>query len=123
MTRPGRRGSGRRLISGAMIALLAAVSLAGNTDLNAPPRFDGAGYAVLGEALATGRGYREIDRPEPTWHAHFPPGYPAALAALWRTTGRSVAAAHLVSGVCTVAATLAAWVWFRRLYSSRIALV
>ncbi|HMB08813.1 MAG TPA: glycosyltransferase family 39 protein, partial [Isosphaeraceae bacterium] len=106
-----------------IVALLSAVSLGGNTDLNAPPRFDGAGYAVLGEALATGRGYREIDRPEPTWHAHFPPGYPAILAALWRITGRSVAPAHLVSGACTVVATLAAWIWFRRLYSPRIALV
>jgi hypothetical protein len=41
-----------------MIALLSAASVAGNTDLSAPPRFDGAGYSVLGEALATGRGYR-----------------------------------------------------------------
>src|SRR5438105_2633419 len=110
MSRRLRGGSEHPLISSAIIALVATVSLAGQSDLNAPPRFDGAGYAVLGEALATGRGYREIDRPEPTWHAHFPPGYPAALATLWRLTGRSVRAAHLLSGVGTVAATLAAWV-------------
>jgi hypothetical protein len=121
MTGRRREGSGRPLISGAVLALLSGAMLAGNTDLKAPPRFDGAGYAVLGEALATGRGYREIDRPEPTWHAHFPPGYPLALAALWRITGPSARAAHLLSAFCTVAATLAAWAWFRQLYPSRIA--
>ena len=30
----------------------------------APPRFDGAGYAVLARSLASGQGYREIDHPD-----------------------------------------------------------
>jgi len=106
-----------------VIALCSAVSLAGNTCLLAPPRFDGAGYAVLAEALATGRGYRDIALPESTRHTHFPPGYPAALAVLWSATGRSLAAAHLFSCVCTVAATLLAWLWFRRLYPPRVAFI
>jgi hypothetical protein len=121
MTRPRRAGSERPFLSGAVLALLSVVLIAANTDLEATPRFDGAGYAVLGKALATGQGYREINRPEPTWHAHFPPGYPLALAALWRMTGPSVLAAHLLSVACTVAATLAAWVWFRQLYAPRVA--
>jgi len=110
-------------IHGALIALCSALSLAGNTSLQEPPRFDGAGYAMLAESLATGQGYRDIALPEPTRHTHFPPGYPAALAVLWRITGRSLAAAHLFSCACTVAATLTAWLWFRYLYAPRVAFV
>ena len=98
------------------ITLVAAVSVWCNTDVRNPPRFDGAGYAVLAEALASGRGYREIEHPAAPRHAHFPPGYPAALAVLWRVTGRSSATAHGLSLVCTVAATLTAWRWFRTMY-------
>src|SRR5437868_1319470 len=94
---------------GGLIFAAAAVSAAWSADLRTPPRFDGAGYAVLAEALATGQGYREIDRPDSPRHAHFPPGYPVALATLWSATGRSVPAAHGLSLISTVAATLAAW--------------
>jgi hypothetical protein len=113
----------RRLIStlgpGFVLAAIAAASVGLNTDLTAPPRFDGAGYAVLGEALATGRGYREINEPDSPRHAHFPPGYPAALALLWWPAGRSVVAAHLFSAGCTVAAVFLAWRWFRTIYAPR----
>ncbi len=119
--RPSRRAN--LWISALAIALCSAVSLVGNTSLQAPPRFDGAGYAVLAEALATGQGYRDIALPEPTRHTHFPPAYPAALAVLWKITGRSVAAAHLFSCACTVAATLFAWLWFRCMYPHRVALI
>ncbi len=106
-------------------AILAVVvtSVGLNGDLSAPPRFDGAGYAVLGEALASGRGYREINEPGSPRHDHFPPGYPTALALLWRLTGRSVAAAHLFSAFCTVVAVLLAWRWFQKIYSPRSALI
>jgi hypothetical protein len=103
--------------------LLAAVSVGLNTDFYADPRFDGAGYAVLGEALAASQGYREIDHPDQPRHAHFPPGYPATLAVIWKITGRSVLAAHVFSSICTVAAVLLSWGWFRILYAPRIALV
>ena len=105
------------------LAVVAAASVGLNTDLSAPPRFDGAGYAVLGEALASGAGYREISEPGSPRHAHFPPGYPAALALLWSFTGRSVVAAHVFSISCTVAAVLLAWRWFRTIYSPRLALI
>ena len=45
-----------------------------NTRFHSPPRFDGAGYAVLAESLLAGQGYREIDHPERPPHAHYPPG-------------------------------------------------
>ena len=121
MKRVGCEGAGHLAGTGVLLAIVAAVAIGGNSDIDAPPRFDGAGYAVLGEALRTGRGYREIDHPEQPRHAHYPPGYPAALALLWRMTGRSVAAAHWLSFACTVAATLIAWGWFRSLYPPRIA--
>jgi hypothetical protein len=105
------------------IALCCALSLAGNTSLQAPPRFDGAGYAMLAEALATGQGYRDIALPQPTRHTHFPPGYPAILALVWKLTGNSVAAAHLFSCACTVAASVLAWLWFRWLYPRRVAFI
>jgi hypothetical protein len=110
-------------LTGGLITTIALASAWLNTDLQAPPRFDGAGYAVLAESLTTGRGYREIDRPGAPRHAHFPPAYPIVLAALWRITGRSVAAAHLLSLGCTLAAVIAAWRWFRYMESSRVAAI
>jgi hypothetical protein len=110
-----------RFGEGTAIVIVAAIVIGGNMDRSAPPRFDGAGYAVLGEALATGRGYREIDHPEQPRHAHYPPGYPAALALLWRLVGPSIAAAHELSRLSTLTAILAAWWWFRSLYPARIA--
>jgi hypothetical protein len=118
-----RKQPGSTLAPYLLLALAAAVSVGLSTDLASPPRFDGAGYAVLGEALASGRGYREIDRPGALRHAHFPPGYPAALALLWRIAGRSVAAAHGFSAACMVASVLLAWRWFTALYPPRQALI
>lgn len=110
------------LLQGAILAAVAAAAIGWNTDFQAPPRFDGAGYAVLAEALRSGAGYREIDHPDRPPHAHFPPGYPLALAALWGVTGRSAGAAHGLSIACTVAAILASWRWFRTIYPPGIAL-
>ncbi len=113
----------RRLLAAAILVVVSTLSIAGNTDVNAPPRFDGAGYAMLAEALAKGQGYREIALPIPTRHAHFPPGYPLVLAALTRIAGRSPEAAHLFSIGCTVTATLLAWIWFRSMFAPRVAFV
>jgi hypothetical protein len=101
--------------SACLIAAASAVSVCGDAPWSAPPRYDGAGYAVLAQALLEGQGYRAIDHPDRPRHAHFPPGYPMLLAAIWRVTGVSAFAAHAASVLCTVGATLAAWCWFRRL--------
>jgi hypothetical protein len=45
---------------------------------------DDAIYAMLGKALATGEGYRMINLPGSPHATHYPPGYPAFLAVLWR---------------------------------------
>ncbi|MDB5352825.1 MAG: hypothetical protein JWN86_4072 [Planctomycetota bacterium] len=100
-------------LDGVLVAAVCAASLAANARLDAPPRFDGAGYAVLARSILERRDYREIDRPDAPRHAHFPPGYPLALAALWSVTGPSAASAHAFSLACTMGATLLAWLWFR----------
>lgn len=46
--------------------------------------YDDAHYVILGESLATGRGYRYLNLPGAPHGTHFPPGYPALLALLWR---------------------------------------
>jgi hypothetical protein len=111
------------LLHGAIVATVATAALAWSTPFHAPPRFDGAGYAVLGQSLLTGHGFHEIDQPDQPPHAHYPPGYPAALAVLWCVTGRSTVAAHTFSLICTVAAVVVAWLWFGTLYRPRAALV
>src|SRR6516162_7817401 len=117
-----RRSSlGSLWVTAGLITAVSAFCVAGNAGFHEPPRYDGAGYAVLAEAIATGRGYREIDHPASPRHAHFPPGYPAILSIVWRTTHRSVAVAHLVSLTCTVGATITAWLWFRSLFAPRVA--
>jgi Dolichyl-phosphate-mannose-protein mannosyltransferase len=87
------------------------------------PRFDGAGYAVLGQALTSGQGYREINQPGAPPHDHFPPGYPFALALLWWFTGRSTVGVHVFSMLCTIVAVLLGWRWFRTMYPPRTALL
>ena len=109
-----RRGEVKQsAIAACLVALVSAVNIGFNTLWSAPPRFDGAGYAVLAQSLLRGEGYRAIDHPDRPRHAHFPPGYPLLLALTWGLVGKSAAAGHAVSGLLTVGATLAAWLWFR----------
>lgn len=46
--------------------------------------YDDAQYLVLAKSLATGNGYRFLNLPGAPLATHFPPGYPAFLALLWR---------------------------------------
>ena len=113
----------RPFLHAAIVAAVAAVSVGLNTRLDEPPRFDGAGYAMLARSLGTGQGYREVQHPDRPPHTHYPPGYPVALAALWRLTGPSMAGTHGLSVAATLAATLLAWRWFRAIYPAGIALL
>lgn len=45
---------------------------------------DDAMYVILARSLATGEGYRFLNIPGTPPATHFPPGYPALLALLWR---------------------------------------
>jgi hypothetical protein len=43
-------------------------------------------YVILAKALATGQGYRWVHVPGAPAATHFPPGYPALLALLWKVS-------------------------------------
>ena len=104
-----------------LAAIISLFCTLASTDLNAPPRYDGAGYAVLATSILEGQDYRAIDQPDRPLHAHFPPGYPAALATAWTWIGPSDRVAHLLSAACT---TLAVWLfaaWFARIERPRVA--
>lgn len=45
---------------------------------------DDAMYVILAKSLATGQGYRYLNIPGMPVATHFPPGYPALLAVVWR---------------------------------------
>jgi hypothetical protein len=49
---------------------------------------DDAIYVILGRALASGAGYRYLNLPHMPYATHYPPGYPALLAVLWRIAPR-----------------------------------
>jgi Dolichyl-phosphate-mannose-protein mannosyltransferase len=117
-----RRGIRRRVGAGLLVACVAALGICGNAVWSAPPRFDGAGYALLARALLAGEGYRNVDHPDRPRHAHFPPGYPAVLALLWSVTGLSARAAHLASACFAIGACVATWCWYRSLLPRRSAL-
>ena len=46
--------------------------------------YDDALYTILGKALASGEGYRYLNIPGSPPATHYPPGYPALLALLWK---------------------------------------
>lgn len=63
-------------------ALLTALALTGGIPVGA--FYDDGIYVALAEALATGEGYRHLNLPGEPAATHFPPGYPAFLALLWK---------------------------------------
>ena len=114
---------GSRWRAGSLVGIACTACIVGNASWSAPPRYDGAGYAVLARALLERHSYRAIDHPDEPRHGHFPPGYPATLAAVWKVTGMSVRAAHLISVACTTLAVIASWWWFRRFMPDDTALI
>jgi len=100
------------LLVGLSLWILPAVNL---TD---PPRFDETGYAILGKSLAEGRGYHEIDKPQAPAHAHFPPGWPMALAVIWSIIPKAVLPATESAHLLTLALWLASIALWHRWYKA-----
>ena len=111
----------RRAGIGGLIVAVAALAIVPRLRFDEPPRYDGAGYATLARSLAEGTGYRDITHPDSPPHVHFPPGYPLALAAIFRTFGPSVPPAHGFSVLCTLVAVWAFWRWWRRIEGRSVA--
>jgi hypothetical protein len=65
---------------------------------------DDARYLVLADALASGRGYRDLHMPGEPLHAFYPPLYPALLVPIRAAGGGLVAskALSLLAGACAV---------------------
>ena len=86
--------------------------------LNAPPRFDETGYAILAKSIADGRGYCEIDKPNAPPHAHFPPAWPWVLGLAWQVIPTRIfsitQSAHLISVVFWLTSVLLFHKWFQR---------
>ena len=83
-------------------------------------------YVILAKALATGHGLRYLQLPGEPYATHFPPGYPAFLAVLWKVAPdfpRNVAVFKFANaGLLALAAFLGYLLGVRRLgLSPRIA--
>jgi len=80
-----------RLIPLLLLGLLCAALLLNG---HLVPAGDNTTYMVLGQALATGQGYRMISDPRAPQMALYPPGYPVVLAGMMLLTGT---ASHLLA--------------------------
>lgn len=60
---------------------------------------DNADYYILGKALATGKGFRNISEPEQPLATHFPPGYPLIIAAVLKISPDNIAAIKTLNGI------------------------
>ncbi len=76
--------SNSQLIPIAIAALVLAVAVLTVTPWPVGAFEDDAIYTVLGKSLAEGQGYRLINLPGAPNATHFPPGYPALIAVMWR---------------------------------------
>ncbi|HJU74915.1 MAG TPA: hypothetical protein VJ717_14325 [Gemmatimonadaceae bacterium] len=72
------------LVPGVIGALVFIVAVSTVTPWPVGAFEDDAIYTVLAKALAEGEGYRLVNLPGAPNATHFPPGYPAFLALLWR---------------------------------------
>ncbi|HXT15915.1 MAG TPA: hypothetical protein VN706_09835 [Gemmatimonadaceae bacterium] len=69
------------VLTGALVLLVGVFAMDG---VPVGAVHDDAMYVLLAKALATGHGYRWINVPGAPAATHFPPGYPALLALVWR---------------------------------------
>lgn len=61
-------------------------------------------YVSVGKALATGLGYVRYEDPSHPFETRYPPGLPLAVAGVWRLSGGSLDALHLIPLLFSVAA-------------------
>lgn len=80
---PARPHSGRAAVALTALAVL-GIGLAIIDALPVGVFYDDAMYVILAKSLATGHGYRWLNLPGTPPATHFPPGYPALLATIWR---------------------------------------
>jgi hypothetical protein len=87
MNRPTLSALGRRAdlyIPLGIAAVVLAIAISTVTPWPVGAFEDDAVYTILGKSLAEGTGYRMLNLPGAPAATHYPPGYPALLAVLWR---------------------------------------
>jgi len=116
VTDVGRREQGR-LVPLVLFALVTAVGMWAVTPGPVGAFVDDGHYTVLAQSLATGHGYRYLNVPDQPHATHFPPGYPAFLALLWRLRPSfpdNVALFRLANVLLTAAASVGAYTLGRK---------
>ena len=117
MSDSARTGRGQRLVPIVLFGLVTAVAMWAATPAPVGAFVDDGFYTVLAQSLATGQGYRYLNVPGAPNATHFPPGYPALLALLWRVWPvfpDNVALFRLANVLLTAAASVGAYAFARR---------
>ena len=68
----------------AACAIVGAIALAAVTPVPVGVFWDDGVYLIIAKSLATGMGYRFLDLPGAPPAVHYPPGWPALLAVIWK---------------------------------------
>ena len=112
---------GRRQQAGALAGVFAVCALAyGLVFVTDFVRMtDNQAYVLLGRGLAEGRGYVTYWGGEPTPHTHYPPGYPAILAAAMRLGVTSILGLKLLNGAMLALGLGLTAVWATRVFGNR----
>ena len=117
---PTRSSSRTRRLLGAGVAITVfAVAVSTMNPYPVGVFQDDGIYVILAKSLATGHGYRYLNVPGEPVGTHYPPGYPALLALLWRVSPRfpDNVALFKLANTFFLAATAAGayWLGVRRL--------
>ena len=84
MTDGTRRTSGAAWYPFVAGAIVGAIALAAITPVPVGVFWDDGVYLIGAKSLATGMGYRLLHLPGAPANVHFPPGWPALLAVIWK---------------------------------------
>ncbi|WP_298512767.1 glycosyltransferase family 39 protein [uncultured Kordia sp.] len=76
---------------------------------------DNANYYILGNSLANGEGYTNIQHIEKEAHYHYPPGYPVLIAAVATVFSNDIIAIKILNGVFLLGAILLLFFIVKRL--------
>ncbi len=74
---------------------------------------DDAGYIILARSIVSGQGYTNIEFPQPTPHALYPPFFPLMLSALMVFFGENVLILKLIPLFSSLACVYVLWLIFK----------
>ncbi|WP_430409605.1 glycosyltransferase family 39 protein [Kordia sp.] len=76
---------------------------------------DNASYYILGNAIANGEGYTNIQHLDKSAHYHYPPGYPVIIAGVTKVFPNDIITIKVVNGVLLLGAILLLFFIIKRL--------